>query len=1117
MVAIVTPFALLLAVGLLLTIQIVRMMETADWIDHTDEVIGRLSDLQRQIIDQETGVRGYLLTGERVFLEPYERAHPLDAFDALRVLVADNPAQQARLSETRERYLTWVAQSLDIVRPGAALDEHRSLENIRARKASMDAVRAAIGEMLRVEEGLRRERVAAAQSSNRTTFWGGGVLFGAAVAALALVSRRQLGGVARTYKGLLESERATSDKLEGEAWVRARHMTLSERARGDQPMEELGAAVLEELARSVGAVVGAFYVRAPGGWDRRAGYALDPASPAHFGEGEGLIGQAAREQTLMRVTDAPPDLLRVRSGTADRSPVELILAPACVEGDTEAVLELGLLKPAAPRAIDLVERVGETIGVAVRSATYRARLRELLEESQQQSEELQAQQEELRVANEELQQQGDALRGAHAQLEERKEELEVSNADLEAQRDALQRTQRELAENAANLSRASRYKSEFLANMSHELRTPLNSTLILAKLLGDNPAGNLNAEQVKFAETIYSAGNDLLALINDILDLSKIEAGKIDVHVERVTLARLLESITQTFEPLARDKGLAFEVQIEDPAAEIETDQKRVQQILKNLLSNAFKFTEKGGVSLRIVTRAGGVEMSVRDTGIGIAPHQHGIVFEAFRQADGTTNRKFGGTGLGLSISRNLAGLLGGDLRLQSSVGTGSTFTLALPERYVGAGAVEVPARAPVIASPPPPAAARQPSAVASPAVHDDRERLERSQRALLIVEDDAAFAEILATLARQHDFQHLVAHTANEGVRLALEYLPNAILLDINLPDHSGLSVLDRLKRNASTRHIPIHVISAADNTQTALSMGAAGYLMKPVGRDELVSMLATLGQRFARVQRLLVVEDDAVQRDAIHRLLAVDGVEIVSVETVGDALKELGASTFDCVVTDLVLPDASGYDLLEQMGKDERYSFPPVIVYTGRSLSADEEQKLQRYSSSIIVKGVRSPERLLDEVTLFLHRVESELPPERQRMLRQARDREAVFAGRKILVAEDDVRNIFALTSILEPKGAELVLARNGREALEMLELHPDVALVLMDIMMPEMDGLTAMAEIRRRGGRFTRLPIIALTAKAMRDDQERCLAAGASDYLAKPLDVEVLLSLLRVWMHT
>ncbi len=717
------------------------------------------------------------------------------------------------------------------------------------------------------------------------------------------------------------------------------------------------------------------------------------------------------------------------------------------------------------------------------------------------------------------------MRAAQAETEARQRELEETNARLEEQTNALQRTQRDVSEKAAEVERASRYKSEFLANMSHELRTPLNSSLILAKLLSDNKEGNLTAEQVRFAQTISLAGNDLLVLINDILDLSKIEAGKIDLNLAETSVRRMADGLGRTFEPIARDKNIAFAVLVDDdvPAA-IESDGQRVEQILKNLVSNALKFTEKGEVSLRISAAGARVRFSVRDTGIGIAQDQQALIFDAFRQADGASNRKYGGTGLGLSISRDLAKLLGGSIDVESDVGHGSVFTLTLPRVHTDQATGGKPAHSAPVEPVRPPRASRPPSAATldgappaprSPAFEDDRAALDRNRRLVLVVEDDVMFAKILLDLAHELEFQCLVAHDAEGGLALAKKHVPSAIVLDVNLPDHSGLSVLDRLKHDAITRHVPVHVVSSGDYAKTVLAMGAVGYMLKPVKREMLIAAFQRIEERLSRrVRHLLIVEDDAVQRDSLTHLLEGPGIEVTAVGTVSDALAQLRARTIDCVVTDLTLPDTSGFELLDQMGADDSYSFPPVIVYTGRSLSASEEQRLRRYSSSIIVKGARSPERLLDEVTLFLHQVESELPPERQRMLRKARDREAVFDGRRILIVEDDVRNVFALSSVLEPKGMKVSIARNGREALAALESTPDIDLVLMDVMMPEMDGIEVMQRIRQRP-EWAKLPVIALTAKAMKDDQERCLRAGANDYIPKPLDVDMLLSLLRVWM--
>jgi signal transduction histidine kinase/CheY-like chemotaxis protein/CHASE3 domain sensor protein len=1123
LVAVVAPMGLLLLVGLILAFQVVKLTDTAHLVDHTDEVMARVSEIQNQVVDQETGIRGYLLSRDRAFLGVYERAHPLPMFAAVHDLVADNPTQQVRIDAARARYEGWlklaqpIAQASD---PSPFLGREELLE----RKRRMDSVREALQNIVLIEQGLRVQRAAAYAESNRLmTFLGIPLLLTLAI-SLGFLSRRQLSAVSTTYRGLLEGEQAARRLVETQNWIRTQHMKVSEAVQGGPSPDELGRRALSELCTQIGAVAGSFFVAQAGGFRRYASLGLSGEVSDWFAPGEGLVGRAAQAKTLLHVKDVPADFVKVRSGSGERAPAELVVLPACLEGSAVGVLEFAFFAPASERALELLSRVAETLAVALQSVQQKERLADLLEESQRQAEELQTQQEELRVANEELQQQGEVLRSAHAQLEEGKEELEATNSNLALQRDALEKAQQALAQKMSELERASRYKSEFLANMSHELRTPLNSSLILAKLLAENRQGNLNEEQVKFASTIYSAGNDLLALINDILDLSKIEAGKIELHVEPSTLSRLVDPVLRMFEPIAKQKNVSLVVSIPDSNGSIETDIQRVQQILKNLLSNAFKFTERGTVSLTIEASEDGYRFAVKDTGIGIAKNHHAAIFEAFQQADGTTNRRFGGTGLGLSISRDLSHMLGGELRLQSELGKGSCFTLGLPKVFVPgqsnrthAGSVQSSASTQGVGSlpdptPPPPAVGR----VESPAFPDDREQIDPQRRLLLIIEDDVSFAEILAGLARELSFQFLVAHSAEEGVRLALQFLPAAIILDVNLPDQLGLTVLDRLKQNGTTRHIPVHVMSVEDYSRMALSMGAAGYLLKPVERDDLMAVFKGLKERLTRLRRLLIVEDDAVQREAVTHLLSSEEIEIVAVATVAEARQQLLAGSFDCVVTDLALPDASGYDLLESMAKEDAYAFPPVIVYTGRSLTADEEQRLLRFSNSIIVKGARSPERLLDEVSLFLHQVEARLPAERQRMLRQARDREAAFDGRKILLAEDDVRNIFALSSILEPKGAKLYIARNGREAIEHLQRTPDIDLVLMDVMMPEMDGLEAMRQIRTRGERFSKVPIIALTAKAMSDDRDLCVKAGANDYVAKPLNVEILLSLVRVWLH-
>ncbi|HEY5799260.1 MAG TPA: response regulator, partial [Burkholderiaceae bacterium] len=893
--------------------------------------------------------------------------------------------------------------------------------------------------------------------------------------------------------------------------------------------------LLRTAAGYLGASVGAIYRVEQGALIASGVYGIDLGSAEEGARQHTLASEVAASGKPALLRKLPPDYLRAGSGLGSASPRTVLIVPVTADGALFGVLELGFLHDGDFKQEQaLLARIAESAGVALRTALYRQNLRELLEQTQRQSEELQTQQEELRVTNEELEEQARVLRESQAALELQQTELEQSNVQLEEQTQLLERqkeqllqAQRTLEVNADELTRASRYKSEFLANMSHELRTPLNSSLILSHLLAQNATGTLSEEQVRYAKTIHSSNTDLLTLINDILDLSKIEAGHADLQAEAVTVAGIIAPLRDMFEPVAREKGIRLSIEVaQDAPASFVSDSGRLRQVLKNLLSNAFKFTENGEVTMQ-VTAAGRdrIAFAVHDTGIGIPESQQKVIFEAFRQADGTTSRRYGGTGLGLSISRELAHLLGGEIRLQSAPGLGSTFTVEVAldlQRVLDAGPDKplpppvAPASEQVRASAP--AANLQPAPVSAGGLDnplaDDRAARGR-ERLILAIEDDLRFAAILRDLAHELDFDFLHAATAFDAMALAREHRPSAILLDVGLPDQSGLSVLERLKRDPATRHIPVHMMSVDDHVQTALELGAIGYVLKPVARDALVEAIGKLEQRLqARARRVLVVEDDPTLRENIALLLQADDISITTAGTVEDALAQVAATTFDCMVMDLHLPDGSGYDLLERMAAADGGGFPPVIVYTGKALSRDEEQRLRQYSRSIIIKGARSPERLLDEVTLFLHRVESTLPQSQQALLQQARQRDAVFEGRRILVAEDDVRNIFALSSILEPLGAKLLIARNGQEALDLLRQHSDIDIVLMDLMMPVMDGLTAIREIRKTTP-AERLPILALTAKAMADDRRSCLDAGANDYIAKPLDVDKLISLCRVWM--
>ena len=911
-------------------------------------------------------------------------------------------------------------------------------------------------------------------------------------------------------------------------WLQQGQVAVARAAEGEVELSVMADRVLAVLAQRVNARAAVFYARERKEFRRAASYGLpnNSGAPETFSDGESHLWRCVSEKRIVSLDALPDEALSYGSGLTRGRAAQSVIVPVHADGYLNGVLEFGFDRPAGDDVLTLFERVEDPIGIAVRSAKDRMRVRELLEETQRQAEELRAHGEELAATNEELEEQTRNLQESQRRLEEQQSELEEQNAqlesqteELETQRDELARSQRLLAEQAHRLKTESRYKSEFVANMSHELRTPLNALLIMARLLADNRGDTLTAEQVGWAQTIESSGKDLLALINDILDLSKVEAGKLDLAIERVKPGAVAEKLVRSFAPQAAEKRIELRADIADGLSEIETDAARVEQVLRNFLSNALKFTERGQIVLSAQRVDGSMAFSVRDTGIGIKESEQEAIFEAFRQADGTISRRYGGTGLGLSISRELATLLGGEILVESAVGRGSTFTLRLPVSAPASKAIpQHTAARPSTRASLLPAADALPKPVAE--VADDRDRLKAGERTILIVEDDVAFARILVDLAHELGFQCVVAGTAEDGVLAARQYLPSAIVLDVGLPDHSGLSVLDRLKRDLRTRHIPIHMVSVEDYAHEALSQGAISYMLKPVSRDSLTQALASIESRLEhRVRTVLIVEDDPVQLKGLKALIGGEDVEVVGAMTAAEGLEKIKTQAFDCLVLDMTLPDATGFEFLEALDADHTAAFPPVIVYTARALSEDEELRLRRYSKSIIIKGAKSPERLVDEVTLFLHQVVSDLPERKQKLLAAALNRDARLEGRRILVVEDDIRNVYALTGVFEPHGAQVQIARNGREALEALgraadSAEPGIDLVLMDVMMPEMDGLTATREIRRQA-RWKDLPIIMLTAKAMADDQQQCLEAGANDYLSKPLDVDKLLSLTRVWM--
>jgi hypothetical protein len=973
---------------------------------------------------------------------------------------------------------------------------------------------------------------------------------------------------------MIANLRETTQKNTEQDWLKTNLAKFTRMLQGQRDLETVSRLILSELAPLVAAQHGVFYLME--GNDSHPAYLKLLSTYAyrerkHLGNrfhlGEGLIGQCALEKERILLTEVPPDYIKISSGLGEAPPSNAVALPVLFEGQVTAVIELASFSRFSDIHLTFFDQLTESIAIVLNTIAASMRTEELLKQSQSLAEELQSQQKELTETNQRLEQQAQSLTASeellknqqeqlqqtNEELQEKAELLAVQNQEVERKNQEIEQARGSLEEKAEQLALSSKYKSEFLANMSHELRTPLNSLLILARLFADNTDGNLTDKQIEYARTIYSSGNDLLGLINDILDLAKIESGTMSIDLEPVSFTDLRNHLDRTFRQVAQDRNLDFQMHF-DPQLprSLYTDAKRLQQVLKNLLSNAFKFTEQGQVSLSVhlaiegwsfdqqtLNRADRVlAFTVSDTGIGIAPDKQQVIFEAFQQADGTTSRKYGGTGLGLSISREIARLLGGEIRLQSELGRGSAFTLYMPQSdsrgWNLSRSESVSFQSAIVRSTATRSIPQSPAFISDPsetvlrlldpsgfdgttrAIEDDREAIQPGDLTLLIIEDDVNFARILLDLARQQGFKGLVATRGNVGLEMAQQFKPTAIMLDIRLPVLDGWMVLDRLKHHADTRHIPVHIMSVEEGLQRSLRQGAIAYLQKPVNGESLHNALASIKEFIERpVKNLLIVEDNDVQRQSIVELIGTTDVVSTAVGTGAEALEALRSQRFDCLVLDLGLPDIDGFAFLEQVKQEPNLSHLPIIIYTGKELTAQEERELRRISDTIILKDVRSPERLLDETALFLHRVQADLPEMQQQMLERSQQQDSTLAGKKILIVDDDMRNIFALTSVLERYQVEILYGENGREGIALLQNQPDIDLVLMDVMMPEMDGYETTRAIRQES-RFSNLPIIALTAKAMRGDREKCIEAGASDYITKPVETDQLLSVLRVWLQ-
>jgi CheY-like chemotaxis protein/signal transduction histidine kinase/HAMP domain-containing protein len=923
---------------------------------------------------------------------------------------------------------------------------------------------------------------------------------------------------------MINNLRGTTERNTEQDWLKTNLARFTGMLQGQRDLTTVGRMLLSELAPLVNAQQGVIYQmegEESGGMVMLSAFAGD-GEDGHLRRlkyGEGLIGQCASQKKRMLITDLPPDNVSIRSGLFEAKPRNVIVLPVLFEDRVKAVIELASLGAFSASQLALLEQLTASIGIVLNSIEATMQTEGLLKQSQQLATELQTQQKELQQTNE--------------QLAQKAQQLAEQNAEVERKNQEIEQARRALEDKARELALTSKYKSEFLANMSHELRTPLNSILVLGQQLTDNADHNLTDKQVEYARTIHGAGTDLLNLISDILDLSKIESGTVSVDAEEVFFASLLDMIARPFRHEAENKRLSFEVHSDSHLTRsMVTDSKRLQQVLKNLLSNAFKFTEQGGVRLSIsqvdagwsedhpiLNRAASVvAFEVADTGIGIPHDKQRIIFEAFQQADAGTSRKYGGTGLGLAISRELASLLGGEIQLRSTPGKGSSFTLYLPQTYVG------PSTPSLSAAQGKASASSSPLQLSSVKVtehqiehlSDDRDHLEPEDAVLLIIEDDAHYAQILRDLSRDKGFKVLVAMKGAEGLALAREFHPTAISLDVFLPDMLGWTVLNHLKQDPATRHIPVQMLTLDEDRHHGLARGAFAFVTKPTSPEGLDAALDRIKEYSSpRRKRLLVVEDNPAEQLSIRELLGHDDIDVTVASTGADALNMVTEEQFDCVVLDLRLPDMTGFEVLDRLSGIPALSDLPVVVFTGKELSPEEDARLHTLARSVVVKGVESPERLLDETALFLHRVVTDLPPEKQKLLDRLHRSDDALVGKKVLVVDDDVRNIFALSSVLERRGMDVLTAGTGREAIKTLEATPDVAITLMDIMMPEMDGYETMQVIRQNPS-LRRLPIIALTAKAMKGDREKCLEAGASEYLAKPVNTDQLLSALRMWLH-
>lgn len=1143
-------FVLISAIASYLSIK--SLNNSYEWVSHTQEVAKTAERLEIRLLHTEASLRGFILTERDDYRAPYDENinKIIPTVEELIDLVEDNPTQSKKADSIKFYALAKVSELKQIAAKGNVGNFVAAKNQFLTDRGRLDKIKflAFSDDLIAEEYRLLKQRqdVAIAKGTQTITIViiSSIIIFGLFLFLLTYI-RKTFDQQKETERLILITNKELeelSTKNKHHNWILSGEAKINEMMHGEFDMDQLSRNVITSICNLLDYPVGAFYLanRSQKTLKMRGGFAIDNISEKKFHFGEGLVGQVALEKKLKVFQPVPENYLKISSGLGETNPSHLICLPVLFEDETIAVIEIGVTQPPTEVHLEFLETVAQDIGVAVNSMVAKVKLQVLFEKTQQQAEELTSQQEELRVTNEDLMHKTEELQASEEELRVQQEELQQANSELEEKAQLLEeknlsinQAKEAISLKAEELELSSKYKSEFLANMSHELRTPLNSILILARILKENKQANLSDEQIKYAGVIHNAGSDLLALINDILDLSKIESGNVDLVIEQVKPSTIQSHTKSLFSEVANQKEISFEFKLADNLPDtIATDQTRLEQIIKNLLSNAFKFTKAKG---NIVVEAGigeksqikqnkslldnelpPIYFSVTDNGIGIPKDKLQVIFEAFQQEDGSTSRKYGGTGLGLSISRELANLLGGEIQLKSEVGIGSTFTLFIPQALGGKKEdkpfAETEKEATVIYE------ERK-----APIVEKEPFQFKSGDgNKLLIVEDDENFAEILKAYAIEKGFEPILAHSGDTGLELAISELPDAIVLDVMLPVMDGWSILKQLKANPATQHIPIHMMSAGDEKASkAKKEGAIGFLKKPVDKEKLDYAFELLSNQYKYdFNNVLVIEDQILQSNELTEQLIKKGAKVSQAYTGAEARQMLEESTFDCIILDLKLPDISGFDLLDEIKSSAETKEVPVIINTAMELDKEKMAHIMRYSQAMVLKSNKSNDRLLDEVSLFMNKLQADAPKIEDAVKvtkapkNYAPTIEKALQNKTILITDDDMRNIFALSSALQDYEIKVIIANNGVEALEKLEAHKEIDLVLMDIMMPEMDGYEAMRQIRSKR-HLANLPVIALTAKAMKTDREKCMEAGASDYISKPVDIDKLLSMLRVWL--